>query len=68
MTPDTDRWGTVNEAAAIAGLSSMTIRRYINKGLLPARRQGVKLLRVDLEAAAALTAPVVPADAQEAAK
>lgn len=50
MTLDPSRWGTVKDAANKSGLSEMTIRRYINAGTLPARRMGVKLIRVDMEA------------------
>lgn len=53
-------WGTVKEAAKRSGLHTMTIRRYIAAGRLPAQRVGVKLIRVDLNAVDKLTAPVSP--------
>ena len=53
-------WGTVKEAAERSGLNPMTIRRYITAGRLPAQRVGVKLIRVDLGAVDALTAPLAP--------
>ena len=59
MENDTS-WGTVKEAAAILGVHTMTIRRYINAGDLPARRKGVKLIEVDLDAVRGLMAPVEP--------
>lgn len=54
------RWGTVKEAAEIAGLHTMTIRRYINAGDLPARRISKKLIQVDLNAVEALARPYRP--------
>jgi excisionase family DNA binding protein len=54
------RWGTVREAAQVLGVHTMTIRRYIKAGDLPARRKGVKLIEVDLDAVRALMAPVEP--------
>lgn len=54
---DPSRWGTVKEAAAIAGLHTMTIRRYINAGDLPARRISKKLIQVDLNAVERLIRP-----------
>lgn len=58
MPENTSRWGTVREAAEIVGLHTMTIRRYIKAGEIPARRKGVKLIEVDLDAVRAMTAPV----------
>lgn len=54
------RWGTVREAAEIAGLHTMTIRRYINAGDLPARRVSKKLIQVDLDAVECLKRPLIP--------
>jgi len=62
MTNDTS-WGTVKEAAAILGVHTMTIRRYIEAGHLPARRKGIKLIEVDLDAVRAMTSPVEPTPA-----
>lgn len=56
--PDTSSWGTVKDAAEILGVHTMTIRRYINAGDLPARRRGVKLIEVDLAAVRALIQPI----------
>lgn len=58
MTETGSRWGTVQEAAERSGLHSMTIRRYIDAGRLPARRIGVKLIRVDMNAVDALVQPI----------
>lgn len=58
--PDTSRWGTVKDAAEILGVHEMTIRRYINAGDLPARRKGVKLIEVDLDAVRRLMSPIEP--------
>jgi excisionase family DNA binding protein len=60
MPEQMSRWGTVKEAAAITGFHTMTIRRYIKAGDLPARRKGVKLIEVDLDAVRAMTAPIEP--------
>lgn len=54
------RWGTVKDAAELMGVHTMTIRRYINAGDLPARRKGVKLIQVDLDAVRKLIQPVQP--------
>lgn len=66
MSEDVSRWGTIKEAAEISGFHHVTIRRYINDGVLPARRIGVKLIRVDLDAVRALDRPFVPASTPEA--
>jgi excisionase family DNA binding protein len=58
--PDASRWGTVKDAAEILGVHEMTIRRYINAGDLPARRKGVKLIEVDLDAVRRLMSPIEP--------
>lgn len=58
--PDTSRWGTVKDAAKLLGVHTMTIRRYVNAGDVPARRKGIKLIEVDLDAVRALMAPVEP--------
>ena len=50
-------WGTVKEAAQRTGLNQMTIRRYINDGILPARRVGVKLIQVNMADVDALFRP-----------
>lgn len=60
MTDSTSRWGTIREAAELMGLHTMTIRRYIKAGELPARRKGVKLIEVDLDAVRRMTALVEP--------
>lgn len=61
--PNDPSWGTVQEAAERSGLHHRTIRRYINDGLIPARRIGVKLIRVDLNAVDDLMSqPYVPAE------
>lgn len=60
MPDDSSRWGTVKEAAELMGLHTMTIRRYINAGELPARRIGVKLIQVDLDAVRRMTSPIEP--------
>ena len=60
MPENVSRWGTAKEAAAILGVSHMTIRRYINAGELPARRKGIKLIEVDLDAVRRLMVPVAP--------
>lgn len=60
MPEQTSRWGTVREAAEIMGLHTMTIRRYIKAGDLPARRKGVKLIEVDLEAVRRMTSMIEP--------
>lgn len=60
MSDATSRWGTVKEAAELMGLHTETIRRYINAGDLPARRKGVKLIQVDLDAARAMFQPIEP--------
>jgi len=54
------RWGTVREAAQELGVHTMTIRRYIKAGELPARRIGVKLIQVDLDHVRRMIAPVEP--------
>lgn len=58
MEPLSPSWGTVKEAAELSGLHSMTIRRYIKAGDLPARRVGVKLIQVDLDAVRAMVRPM----------
>ena len=59
--PETEsRWGTAKEAAAILGVSHMTIRRYVAAGELPARRKGIKFIEVDLDAVRRLIVPVEP--------
>ena len=60
MTANTSRWGTVKEAAGLLGVHTMTIRRYINAGDLPARRRGVKLIEVDLDHVRRMITPVEP--------
>ncbi|MRX45324.1 excisionase family DNA-binding protein [Agromyces sp. Q22] len=42
------RWGSMQEAAELARVSTRTIRRRIADGVLPARRFGPRLIRVDL--------------------
>lgn len=38
-------------AGQVIGVTSDTIRRYINQGMLPARKQGVKgIIRIDNDA------------------
>lgn len=60
MPEQTSRWGTVKEAAELMGLHTMTIRRYIKAGELPARRVGVKLIQVDLEAVRRMVSAIEP--------
>ena len=67
MSNDLSRWGTVKEAADIMGLHAMTIRRYINAGDLPARRKGIKLLEVDLDAVRRMLQPIEPPAARQQA-
>ncbi|PBC54901.1 excisionase family DNA-binding protein [Rhodococcus sp. ACPA1] len=58
---------TVAEAAERAGLSVLTIRRYIASGRLTAHRLGAKLIRVNLDELDELLQPVSPpADAIDA--
>lgn len=44
----TNDWGTVQEAAAILGVSTKTIRRRITDGGIAAKRFGPRLIRVYL--------------------
>jgi excisionase family DNA binding protein len=60
-------WGTVAEAAKRVGLSTMTIRRYIDQGRIPARRLGPRLVRVDLRAVDQLFTIIEPTAAVEVA-
>lgn len=55
----------MKEASEISGLHTMTIRRYIDNGDLPARRLGVKLIRVDLDAVRNLSRPYEPSGASK---
>jgi excisionase family DNA binding protein len=43
---NTDDLLTVKQAADRCGLSPVTIRRYINRGILPAKRYGPRLWRI----------------------
>jgi excisionase family DNA binding protein len=65
MPEQTSRWGTVKEAAELMGLHTMTIRRYIKAGELPARRVGVKLIQVDLDAVRRMVSAVEPTVTRE---
>jgi excisionase family DNA binding protein len=65
LSENVSNWGTVKEAAEILGVHGMTIRRYIAAGELPARRQGVKLIQVDLDAVRRLMTPVEPTVTRE---
>lgn len=49
---------SVSDAAAMTGVCSKTIRRWIADGRLPAYRVGPKLIRVDIDDLAALLTPV----------
>lgn len=57
MSKDTTRIG-LTEAAARAGVSPRTIRRYIAAGRLPGYRVGPRLIRVDVADLDALVHPV----------
>lgn len=48
---------TTRYAAEYCGVSTTTIRRWIADGRLQAYRSGPKLLRVDVDAVAALVVP-----------
>ena len=39
---------TVDEAAEFAGVSTRTIRRWISKGILPAKRMGPTFVRIGI--------------------
>lgn len=53
------RWGTIEDAAAEATVSTKTIRRQISAGAIYAERIGARRIRVDLDSIAgrALTIP-----------
>ncbi len=42
-------WGTIQEAADYKKISTKTIRRYIDQGLIDAERVGPRLIRVNLD-------------------
>jgi excisionase family DNA binding protein len=42
------RYLSKRQAAAIAGVSESTVKRWIRKGWLPARRLGPRLTRIDV--------------------
>lgn len=56
--PTPTYWLSIDEAAAILGLSSKTVRRYIAAGRLEAKRVGPKLIRVALASVEAFGDPV----------
>lgn len=60
-TPAVVPWLTTTEAADYLGLTSKTIRRYIASGKLPARRIGVRVVRVRRDDLDGLLSPVDPA-------
>lgn len=66
MSNNDPSWGTVKQAAEKSGLHVMTIYRYIDSGLLTARRQGVRRIQVDLNSVDNIFTPIEPT--QEAAK
>lgn len=41
------RYLSKREAAAIAGVSESTVKRWVRRGWLPARRLGPRLTRID---------------------
>ena len=47
--PSRERLASPAEAAEYASLSTHTIRRYINEGVLPAWRHGRKFIKVSLD-------------------
>lgn len=49
---------SIQEAAAVLGVSDKTVRRYIADGTLPAERINKRLLRVRREDVEALLQPV----------
>lgn len=58
------RWLTQAEAAAMLGVTDRTIRNYISRGILPARRLGGgRLIRIDSEDVDRLLEPIPTAGA-----
>lgn len=49
-----NKWGSIPDAAELAGVSSPTMRRYVEQKLVVAKRVGPKLIRVDLDSVEAL--------------
>jgi excisionase family DNA binding protein len=49
VNPPTPEWLSLQQAAAIYGVSVDTLRRRISTGKLPASRFGVRLIRVRIE-------------------
>jgi excisionase family DNA binding protein len=48
---------STTEAAQILGISSMSVRRYVDQGILVGYRVGPKLIRVNAESVANILTP-----------
>jgi excisionase family DNA binding protein len=53
-TQQSRRWGSIDRAALIAGVSTRTIRRRIADGSIRGYRFGPRIIRVDLDEVDAL--------------
>lgn len=51
-------WGTIADAAVMRDVSTRTIRRYIDAGLIEAVRFGPRLIRVNLQSLDNANSPV----------
>lgn len=56
------RWGTIDDAAAEATVSTKTIRRMISAGTVRAERISARRIRVDLDSIAGRPLTVAKAD------
>jgi len=55
--PGRPKMGTANDGAALLGVSVKTFRRYVQRGMIPARRLSRRMVRYDLGAVEALLSP-----------
>lgn len=62
MENERTRWGTIEDAASEATVSTKTIRRMISRGEVAAERISARRIRVDLDSIAGRPLSVAKAD------